>query len=244
MSLVSYKMTHDSGFAPNPFHGFLTLATCKPGIRRSGSRRVGDWIAGFTSGALCGDAVGRERLVYLMRVDEILPIEDYYRDGRFAEKIPRKGSPDTIRRAGDNIYRARVPSPRDGNDYEQIPNDCHPPESKDHDVGGRNVLVAHAGSYFYFGRNALAVPAHLRPDVPRGQSGFGKGTTDPRRVADFVAYVQDRFDPSLPEYPEGLNGWPHSSCGGLGYPVALDTAPLILGFGRDHRTPRRGGCGR
>jgi hypothetical protein len=63
MSLVSYKMTHDSGFAPNPFHGYLTLATCKPGIRRSGSRRVGDWIAGFTSAALCGDAVGRNVLV-------------------------------------------------------------------------------------------------------------------------------------------------------------------------------------
>nr|WP_269667332.1 hypothetical protein [Polaromonas naphthalenivorans] len=28
-------MTHDSGFAPNPFHGTLTLATCKPGIRRT-----------------------------------------------------------------------------------------------------------------------------------------------------------------------------------------------------------------
>jgi len=64
MDLVSYKMTHDSGFAPNPFHGYRTLATCKPGIRRSGNRRVGDLVAGFTSGALCGDAVGRERLVY------------------------------------------------------------------------------------------------------------------------------------------------------------------------------------
>ncbi|WP_198140678.1 Nmad2 family putative nucleotide modification protein [Polaromonas naphthalenivorans] len=30
-----YLMTHDSGFAPNPFHGTLTLATCKPGIRRT-----------------------------------------------------------------------------------------------------------------------------------------------------------------------------------------------------------------
>ena len=27
-------MTHDTGFAPNPFFDVLTLATCKPGIRR------------------------------------------------------------------------------------------------------------------------------------------------------------------------------------------------------------------
>lgn len=244
MNLVSYKMTHDSGFAPNPFHGYLTLATCKPGIRRSGNRRVGDLVAGFTSGSLCGDAVGRERLVYLMRVDEILPIEDYFLDPRFEAKIPSKGSPDTIRRAGDNIYRSRVPWPRDGNDYEQIPNDCHPPESKHHDVSGRYVLVAHSENYFYFGRNALTVPAHVRPDIPRGQSGYGKSTTDPRRVEEFVAYVKGRFDPLLSQYPAGVNGWPHDSCGGLGYADAFEPAPLLQGHTSNRVTPRRSGCGR
>ena len=29
MRLFAYKMTHDTGFAPNPFWGYLTLATCK-----------------------------------------------------------------------------------------------------------------------------------------------------------------------------------------------------------------------
>ena len=244
MTLISYKMTHDSGFAPNPFHGYLTLATCKPGIRSSGNRRLGDWIAGFTSATLCGDTTGRERLVYLMRVDEILPLGDYFLDPRFAAKIPRKGSPDTICRAGDNIYRSRVPSAWDGSDYEQIPNDCHPPESKDHDVSGRNVLVAHAENYFYFGRNALTIPAHVRPDIPRGQSRFGKGTSDPQRVEELVAYVKAKFDPSLTEYPEGVNGWPHSSCGGLGYPDTFEPAPPIQRYTSDRGTRRGAGCGR
>ena len=35
MEIFSYVITHDSGFAPNPFGGFLTLATCKPKIRKS-----------------------------------------------------------------------------------------------------------------------------------------------------------------------------------------------------------------
>ncbi len=70
MRLFSYKLTHDSGFAPNPFGHTLTLATCKPQIRLRKS--VDDWIAGFTSRTLAGHDVGSERLIYLMRVAEKL----------------------------------------------------------------------------------------------------------------------------------------------------------------------------
>ena len=42
--LFVYVIARDFGFAPNPFHGVCTLATCKPGIRRSA--KVGDWILG------------------------------------------------------------------------------------------------------------------------------------------------------------------------------------------------------
>ena len=43
MRLFSYKMTSDTGFAPNPFGRRLTLATCKPMIRQS--THEGDWVA-------------------------------------------------------------------------------------------------------------------------------------------------------------------------------------------------------
>jgi hypothetical protein len=33
--LFTYVITHDGGFAPNPFHGVLTLNCCKPDIRRT-----------------------------------------------------------------------------------------------------------------------------------------------------------------------------------------------------------------
>ena len=45
--LYSYKMSHDNRFAPNPLFGVLTLATCKPQLRKNA--KVGDWIAGWTS---------------------------------------------------------------------------------------------------------------------------------------------------------------------------------------------------
>ena len=41
-SLFSYVVRSDGGFAPNPFFGYCTLATCKPRIRKGAL--VGDWI--------------------------------------------------------------------------------------------------------------------------------------------------------------------------------------------------------
>jgi hypothetical protein len=43
--LFTYVITQDGGFAPNPFHGVLTLNCCKPEIRKLAE--VGDWVAGF-----------------------------------------------------------------------------------------------------------------------------------------------------------------------------------------------------
>ena len=40
-----YVVDRDFGFAPNPFHGVCTLATCKPAIRKGA--RVGDWVIGM-----------------------------------------------------------------------------------------------------------------------------------------------------------------------------------------------------
>ena len=54
MTLYSYIVTTDSGFAPNPFHGYLTLACCKPMIRRT--VQVGDVVVGLS--ALCWLAYG------------------------------------------------------------------------------------------------------------------------------------------------------------------------------------------
>ncbi len=41
----AYKVTHDSGFVPNPFWGYLTLVICTPNRMRA--RLVeGGWIIG------------------------------------------------------------------------------------------------------------------------------------------------------------------------------------------------------
>jgi len=45
MSVFSYVVKNDGGFAPNPFHGSCTLACCKPKIRNVAS--AGDIVVGL-----------------------------------------------------------------------------------------------------------------------------------------------------------------------------------------------------
>src|SRR5277367_3966839 len=97
MTLHSYVVARDYGFAPNPFFGICTLATYKPIIRKAA--KVGDWIVGTGSAAY--GFVGR--LVYIMKVDKILDYSGYWLDPRFQNKKPNlRGS---LKQAyGDNIY--------------------------------------------------------------------------------------------------------------------------------------------
>jgi len=103
MRLFSYKIKTDAGFAPNPFFGVLTLATCKPQIRKS--KKVGDWIAGFTSKTLCDDEVGEERIIYLMQVTDKIYISEYFYHPDFKDKIPDLSREEFVYQAGDNIYK-------------------------------------------------------------------------------------------------------------------------------------------
>ena len=171
--LFSYKMTTDSGFAPNPFHGFLTLANCKPSIRKS--KKEGDWIAGFTSKELNGDLIGEERLVYLMQVTNKIPYKDYWNDPLYKLKKPNLSSLQTIDKAGDNIYKPLKSNAELNTDFEQIPNKNHFLKNKDHDLSGKYVLISKY--YFYFGSSPIKIPKIIRPSIPpQTVSAWGKNS--------------------------------------------------------------------
>lgn len=200
MAFISYKMTHDTGFAPNPFGEHLTLATCKPTIRRTKKR--GDWVAGFTSQALVdtsragGVTIPTSGLLYLMRIGEVLKLEEYFRDPRFQHKKPVKGAIDPIQRCGDNIYNID----RTGA-YQQLPNDSHDDSKStiNHDTGGVNVLVSDV--FYYFGRNCL---------IPNGGwesigITLSKGRTfycSESDLANILRFIQERG------YQPGMHGKP------------------------------------
>ncbi|WP_226102426.1 hypothetical protein [Dickeya oryzae] len=193
MQLFSYKMTHDTGFAPNPFGETLTLSTCKPRFRLS--KQVGQWIAGFTSAALTGEPVGEERLVYLMRIGEKILIRDYYYDPRFLNKRPGETAEG---RCGDNIYCPVIPTATDDEHFELIANPHHNEGDKKIDTSGRYVLIA--DEFYYFGKNALVIPAELCPAIPRSQSAHGRLTTG-EQVVRFIDYIRHHYSP-------GRHSWP------------------------------------
>ena len=200
--LFSYKMTHDTGFAPNPFWGYLRLATCKPRIRET--KVPGDWVAGFTSDKLCGDALGEERLVFLMQVSEKLPIADYFKDKRFNKKIPSRCTNDHRKIVGDNIYKPLVENPRAHDDFVQVDDYSHGPGEKSYDLSGHYVLIA--TRFAYFGSQAIPVPPYVRPDVPHGQTAAGQRTHDQARVAKFIEFV--RKATSLDSVVASPHDWP------------------------------------
>lgn len=103
MRLFSYVVARDYGFAPNPFFGVCTLATCKPNIRRKAS--VGDWIIGTGSSSRNRRNRKDRRgfLIYVMRVTETLTFNEYRENEEFKQKKPNlRGSKKQA--FGDNIY--------------------------------------------------------------------------------------------------------------------------------------------
>jgi len=205
MRLFSYKMTHDTGFAPNPYGEHLTLATCKPGIRYAA--QVDDWVAGFTSKGLCGDdEVGRERLVYLMRVAEKIPLRDYYGDPRFQNKIPGAPTADIPPGTGDNIYRPVQQGAERAEDFEQLKNLHHDSGNIKKDISAKHppyVLISR--EFYYFGKEAIDLPKDCRPPVP----GRNYQITEGPQAQRFIEYVKSLYKP-------GRHGEPHAPPAGGG----------------------------
>ncbi|WP_349958068.1 hypothetical protein [Rhizobium sp. ZPR3] len=102
MTFFSYVVRWDHGFAPNPFHGTCSLATCKPGIRKKAV--VGDWILGTGP----SNRKLSDHAIFLMRVDEITTFNAYWQDARFARKRPVLNGSFKVR-FGDNIYHRPTP---------------------------------------------------------------------------------------------------------------------------------------
>ena len=151
VKLHSYIVRVDSGFAPNPFYGFCTVATCKPDIRRAA--QVGDWIVGTGS-----KSRGREgRLVFAMCVSEAMSFNEYWKDPRFRRKRPNMNL-SKKRACGDNIYRLDP----DGNQFVQVPSYHGCPDGTTdldklaHDTKVDRVLISK--DYIFLGGDGPPVP--------------------------------------------------------------------------------------
>lgn len=181
MNLFVYVVRHDSGFAPNPFFGYCTLATCKPGIRKSAQK--GDWIAGV--GSKQKGQTGK--LVYAMKVEEMMSFDTYWDDSRFLVKRPHLSGSLKLRN-GDNIYHR--PTVCDSWIQED---GCHSNDdgspNYDHierDTSISRVLISQ--EFVYYGKSAVDIPVKF---LNWGDKDMFVGVRGYR--CHFPRELQDRF---------------------------------------------------
>lgn len=184
MKLCTYLLTNDTGLAPNPYHGWCSLAVCTP--NHQGARLdEGDWIAGFLNKSR------QYRLVYLLKVEERICLDDYYRDSRFSSKRPDLRG-DWKARCGDNFYSLN----HDG-EWQQHRNRFHiGPDFLVKDT--RNPFAFIGREFWYFGRSAMKSPKRF--DSLRGGRGI-RVNHDPNVATEFISWVTSNWEPGIHDLP-------------------------------------------
>jgi hypothetical protein len=158
MTLHSYVVARDYGFAPNPFFGVCTLATCKPKIRATAA--IGDWVMGTGS----KQHNHEKQVVYLMRVTEAMTFEQYWNDPRFQQKKPNlRGSKKQA--FGDNIYSRDTTGRRwcQANSHHSLADGRPNPSNVATDTGTNRVLLS--DDFVYWGG--------VGPELPRRFLNYG-----------------------------------------------------------------------
>lgn len=153
MALFSYVVARDYGFAPNPFGGVCTLATCKPKIRAAA--KIGDWVVGTGS----AEKHRRGRLVYAMRVSETMSFNEYWNDSRFQQKKPNLRS-SRKHAFGDNIYFQQDGKWSQINSHHSFADGEPNQRNIDNDTQTDRILVGER--FAYFGGGGPQVPDRLR----------------------------------------------------------------------------------
>lgn len=196
--VFSYIVARDYGFAPNPFHGVLTLATCKPKIRSAAN--VGDYLLGNAGKA------GDYKLVYMAKVSEKMTFDSYWNDPRFQCKKPtikygNDNKPDMgdnpEKFYGDNVYH------HSGEDWVQA--DCHHSlangkpnlENLTHDTSSDYVLICN--EFFYLGNSMIDFPNRFEMLIHKTR-GYSSNKNDVHEAENLWAYLKELYKE---QYPEG-----------------------------------------
>ena len=174
-----YKLTEDNGGAPCVTSDLLSLAICKPLIRKTA--KEGDLIFGFGANSLEPDSrlAPHNRLIYVARVTKKLPDGKYYKDPQFAQREDCIYSPE-----GDGyVWKA-------GSLH-------HGPEHLDRDLGKpcgysrANVLLSN--DFRYFGKAGTDQFKRKFRDVCQAVEQLGRGHRV-HHVPDLRGQLEEMWD--------------------------------------------------
>ena len=185
MHLFSYRVEHDFGLAPNPFGGTISFAVCRGDIRSNKFMQIGDWLVGTGSVSMKNEG----RLIYAMKVEEIISFDEYWNDPRFQYKKPYlKGT--LVQMYGDNFYHTvdermvQEPSAHSNPDLEQRI------KLYNKDVKGKRVLLSK--TFYYFGDNCPLIPTELQTICSSGRSYKYKKITE-EQIKSFVSWLESNY---------------------------------------------------
>ena len=153
MRVRTYVIRWDAGSAPNYDPPFITLAVCKPRIRRKAE--IGELVLAFAGKPV--NPWEPHTVVWAGIVAEKLSFADYWRDRRFAGKKPDRSD------HSDNFYR-----PVDGG-LLWVKNKVHGPEETSKDTGGQFVLGF--SPWWRFGAHGPLMPTEFGLRMANGRRG-------------------------------------------------------------------------
>ncbi len=159
--IYRYILDTDCGMAPCVDDGMISLATCKPGIRKMA--RGGDWVAGFMPGTHT-----RGALVWAGRVEQALSF------GRYQRTFPNRI---------DSVYKLV-----DDGQYQRLKPGYHcDPAQMDRDVDNP-VLLFEKVSSWYFGAAPRSLPDRLMHLAAEGR-GYRVNFREPDDLALWEAWL-------------------------------------------------------
>ena len=200
MDFFSYVVVRDFGFAPNPFHGVCTLATCKPGIRNTAG--IGDVIIGVSNSAL-SKKMGYRGIVYTMIVDEKISYDQYWMDPRYKCKKPILNG--SIKQFyGDNIYHKE-------NGIFVQENSHHSNEDgsinfKNYDRDTKSECVLCSQHFWYWGKNPINPPKEFVDLLCKGR-GYRRfiGEKNFDLLSNYLVWINSLREGGIIDFPAGFN---------------------------------------
>ncbi|MCU0444054.1 MAG: hypothetical protein MUE85_03995 [Microscillaceae bacterium] len=233
MKIFSYNITSDSGFAPNPFWSYCTLACCKPNIRKDAV--AGDWIVGIRSQTLYNKTrvaknVNKDvkKIIYAMQVNEKITFYDYWKDLRFQTKKPKWDANNMVEKFGDNIYQSmkgdiyllhhsahsqygRTICKKENGKYKYSPEKseiklgigCD--DDQCHDLNSEFVLISEKDNFYYFGANPIDIPSEI------DNKDFIQGVKNDMHRNHLLIDDRDvinKFMDYIQSFPKGVNSPP------------------------------------
>lgn len=195
MKLYTYIITRDYGFAPNPFYGCCTLATCKPKIRKVAQK--GDWIIGF--GSTANGSILKNKILFAMKVDGRMTFDEYWNSENFQQKKPfLQGS---LKQCyGDNIYHKVNGTYVQENSHHSYEDGKENLYNKKRDLSCEYIL--YGKTFWYWGRDAIMCDIKYRRFAPQCRNHRVFDSKKDLRVAKFIEWIQKHGECGIYGFPK------------------------------------------